>query len=85
MKKKNKFKVFFVIILISVIITFNFTISFNTRGQISLQENVEAVAWNWEEEWAEAEKICTTAGGLCIIAGTTFLGISYPAPPKPAK
>lgn len=84
MKKKNKFKVFLVIILISVIITFNFTISFNTRGQISLQENMEAIA-GWEENLEEAKKICTVATGLCIISGDYFFGISFPVPPKSAK
>lgn len=84
MKKKNKFKVFFVIILISVIITFNFTISFNTRGQISLQENMEAIA-GWEENLEEAKKYCTEASGLCYFAGDYFFGISVAYPPKPAK
>lgn len=84
MKKQNKFKVFFVIILISVIITFNFTISFNTRGQISLQENMEAIA-GWKENLEEAKKICTVATGICVIAGDYFVGISLPYPPKPAK
>lgn len=79
MKKQNKFKVFFVIILISVIITFNFTISFNTRGQISLQENMEAIA-GWEENFEEAKKVCTASRGICYFAGDCFFGISVAHP-----
>lgn len=74
MKIKKHLKIFVGLLFVITVASLSVSLSVS-QGKKTIQlRNVEALA-DWETEFEQASKVCTKAGGFCLLNGKSWQGI----------